>query len=213
MRLFFATDMHGQGWGEGAFPEVDGVVLGGDLTAFGTVEDVRRVVRSFLGHGVPVLAVLGNCDPPAAEGVLREMGVECGLAARAVGEAVFVGIGGSNLTPFRTPHEWGDAAMAAMVASLSVPASSLPLVVVSHSPPFGSGADRVPGGGVAGSRAVADLVRRLRPAAVLCGHIHEAVGVFDFDGVPVINPGAFRAGHYALVELGAAGRGVTARLF
>ena len=38
---------------------------------------------------------------------------------------------------------------------------------------------------------------------VLCGNIHEARGRFDVDGIPVINPGALRQGHYALITLGA----------
>lgn len=202
MNVVFITDIHGRNDGFDRLPAADVAVIGGDLTQFGTAADVRRVLASVTARFPRVLAVLGNCDPPAGNGVLEEYGVALHLRAVTVDGTAFAGVGGSNRTPFRTPYEWGDEEMAASLEQLSIAPAAGPLVLVSHAPPHGSGADRLPSGISAGSAAVARLVRARRPALVLCGHIHEAVGQFALDGIPVVNPGAFRAGHYACVTFG-----------
>jgi Icc-related predicted phosphoesterase len=204
MIILFIADIHGRSDGFDRLPEADVAVLGGDLTQFGTVADVRRVVACAAARFPRLLAVLGNCDPPAGEAVLEELGV--GLQCRAVTVlgAVFTGLGGSNTTPFRTPYEWPDSEAVPLLSAVPAPAGT-PLVLVSHAPPRGSGADRLPSGLAAGSESVAAWVRSHHPALVLCGHIHEAVGQFALDGVPVVNPGAFRACRYAVVELAADG--------
>jgi len=72
-------------------------------------------------------------------------------------------------------------------------------VLVSHAPPHGSGAGRLPIGFDVGSRTVAAFARSWRPDLILCGHIHEAAGIFSLDGIPVVNPGPLRDGRYALI--------------
>jgi len=204
MRLLFITDIHGRGDGFDRLPAAEVAVLGGDLTQFGTAVDVRAVLDGVAGHFPRVLAVLGNCDPPAGESVLCERGVSLHGRTTQAGGLAFAGFGGSNTTPFRTPNEWREEEAAPVLGALEQP-PDLPLVLVSHAPPRGSGADRLPNGASAGSEAVASWVRARCPALVLCGHIHEAVGKFPFEGTTVVNPGAFRAGRYAVVELGADG--------
>lgn len=200
MHILFITDIHSRNAGFDRLPAADAAILGGDLTQFGSAADVRCIVEAVTTRFPRVLAVLGNCDPPAGEGVLDEFAVALHLRAVTVGGITFAGIGGSNRTPFRTPYEWGDDEMSGLVQQLPAAAPGCPLVLVSHAPPFGSGADRLPNGTSAGSAAVARLTRTRRPALVLCGHIHEAVGEFTLDGIPVVNPGAFRAGRYASVR-------------
>jgi Icc-related predicted phosphoesterase len=205
MTIVFITDIHGRSDGFDRLPAADVAVLGGDLTQFGTPVDVRRILDLAASRFPQLLAVLGNCDPPAGEAVLAERGL--GLHRRSVllGGVAFAGLGGSNTTPFRTPYEWRDEEAAAAMDAVAVPEAGVPLVLVSHAPPRNSGADRLPSGASAGSEAVAAWVRARRPNLVLCGHIHEAVGQFDFGGLPVVNPGAFRAGGYAVVEIGPGG--------
>jgi len=200
MRLLFITDIHGRGDGFDRLPGAEVAVLGGDLTQFGTVADVGAVLDQVGGRFPRVLAVLGNCDPPAGEAVLGARNVSLHGRTAEAGGVLFAGYGGSNTTPFRTPNEWREEDVAPVLGALAPPAG-LPVVLVSHAPPRGSGADRLPNGASAGSEAVAAWVRAQRPALVLCGHIHEAVGQFAFEETTVVNPGAFRAGRYALIEV------------
>lgn len=200
MRILFISDLHGQCSAVTALPETDLLIVGGDFTQFGSVEDVAAVLHSVRIRPEPCLAVLGNLDPEAANALLDEQDMSLHLQQRQFGGRRLFGIGGANATPFNTPYEWGDADMAARLAASH--SSSGPLdILVSHAPPRQSGADRIGNGSAVGSQAVADLVQRRLPPLVLCGHIHEAAGIYAFAGAIVVNPGPFGPqGHYACID-------------
>ena len=62
-------------------------------------------------------------------------------------------------------------------------------ILVSHSPPKGA-ADTSSSGQHLGSEAVLNAVKRLQPALVVCGHIHDSWGRSETIGsTPVINAG------------------------
>lgn len=50
-------------------------------------------------------------------------------------------------------------------------------ILISHGPPFGHG-DRVTTGEHVGSRALANRIHVIRPLLTVCGHIHEAAGMY-----------------------------------
>jgi Icc-related predicted phosphoesterase len=124
---------------------------------------------------VPVLAVPGNMDGPGAVGTLAERGRLAGPEPHVVGGFSF---GGPNV---RCPCD----------------------VLVTHVPPHGT-LDTVSGGHHIGSRRVLELVERLAPRVVVCGHVHESPGVARLGAATVVNcsMGAGRAAG-ALIELSA----------
>ncbi|MGH2397931.1 MAG: metallophosphoesterase family protein [bacterium] len=83
-------------------------------------------------------------------------------------------------------------------------------VLVVHEPPYGT-LDVVPSGRHIGSQDVLELVRRIRPRVLTCGHVHESAGIVRLDETTVINctmgDGKSRG---ALIELTA--EAITARL-
>ncbi len=119
------------------------------------------------------------------------------------GPCLFFGLAGSNPTPAFTPYEWDDASCLIesepVVGALAADgtAAAVYRVLVSHAPPLGSGADVVPSGRNVGSRCVAEIARRLDVHLVVCGHIHEARGIYAWDGRTVVNPGPLRDGFFA----------------
>src|SRR4026209_1539116 len=51
--------------------EVDVLVVGGDVTTFGTPDDVDRAIELWRPLAPHLLAVAGNCDSPAIDERLR----------------------------------------------------------------------------------------------------------------------------------------------
>ena len=138
--------------------------------------------------------VLGNMDAPTAITVLERTGHFLKGVPTTVQGLHLLGLGGANRSPFNTPNEWDETMAEALFAGLQEGELD---IAVTHAPPFESGADRISSGISVGSKAVAEMVKRVKPALLLCGHIHEAAGIFRLADSLVVNPGQFGAeGHY-----------------
>lgn len=72
------------------------------------------------------------------------------------------------------------------LAELSDPEKT---VYVTHSPPWGTGLDRLYDGSPIGSRAIRGFIERHRPPLTLHGHIHESPGVIRLGPTVCVNPG------------------------
>lgn len=59
-------------------------------------------------------------------------------------------------------------------------------ILLSHGPPHGA-VDRVCGGYHVGDRHLSEALPTLSPKALVCGHIHEAFGYADVEGISVYN--------------------------
>jgi len=219
LRVVLVADIHGHASRLRELPEADLLLVGGDVSNFGKPADVVRTLDEAQIRFPLVRAVLGNCDPPAAGPLIAKRGwdlhhnvfryepTEASTGPARRGACLFFGLAGSNQTPAFTPYEWDDAAcliesdpVVEAVAADGV-AAAVHRVLVSHAPPLGSGADEVPGGRHVGSRCVAEIARRLDVQLVVCGHIHEARGIFAWEGRTVVNPGPLRDGFFATAIL------------
>ena len=199
MRIYAAADIHGSARAERMIREdlarhrPDVFVAAGDLTDFGPATHVREL---FTGLPVPALAVPGNCDPPEIVAVLEELGVSLHARKVVVAGRTFVGIGGSNPTPFGMPFELSEDEILDALRRHMEPGA----IVVSHPPPRGY-VDVTRAGGHVGSAALRQIIEAYAPPLVLCGHIHEARGVARHGPTTIVNVGAANAGHRALVEV------------
>ena len=195
MRIIYISDIHGNLDAVKALPEAEFCLVGGDFTTLGTDDDVLAAVETIAAKYPAFLGVLGNMDAPTANSVLERTGHLLKSTPTSVQGLRLLGLGGANRSPFNTPNEWDESTAEELFSGLQ---KGVLDIAVTHAPPFESGADCIGSGLAVGSKAVADMVKRVKPALLLCGHIHEAAGIFRLDETLVVNPGQFGAeGHYA----------------
>jgi hypothetical protein len=210
MKLIVLADIHGSLAGLPALAPrlsaADCLIIAGDITHFGGARKAARVIDSFRRFIDTIVAVHGNCDFPETGDWLRDQGLSARAPGVAIGGVRFRGVGGSLPCPGRTPSELSDTQLAGALADLDADASSgEPTAIIAHQPPYDTIADNAGPAGHVGSRALRACIERTRPLAVFCGHIHESFGVQTLGPTAVINPGSFRHGRYAAVEMSAAG--------
>ena len=195
MRIIYISDMHGKLDAVKALPEADLCLIGGDFTTLGSDADIRAAVEVIAPKYPAFWGVLGNMDAPTATTVLEETGHLLPSKPTTIQGIRLLGLGGANRSPFNTPNEWDESIATALFSGLLEGGLDF---AVTHAPPFESGADRIGSGICVGSKAVAEMVMRVKPALLLCGHIHEAAGIFRLGDTLVVNPGQFdEEGNYA----------------
>ena len=174
----------------------DLLLIAGDITTFGPLE----FAEDFLANlpDIKILALPGNCDPREILDVLdRSSAVNLHGKKETIDGLTFVGLGGSNDTPFNTPFELTEEEIFQQLDNIMEPE----VILVLHFPVQGH-LDEVPGGGHTGSTAALKIIKRYQPSIVISGHIHETRGVeTDENGITYVNPGPLRDGYAALVDI------------
>lgn len=181
---------------------VDLLVVGGDITTFGTPDDAMRAIDSWRPLVPRILAVAGNMDSPAIDERLVELDVSLNGRGFALGDIGIAGVSAAPHSPLNTPYEISDRELGARAsAGLEEIKGCRVRLLCPHAPPHGTVCDRLRSGEHVGSLALRTLVEQEQPDLVLCGHIHEARGEDVIDASRIVNPGPVASGHYALVEI------------
>ncbi|WP_292391596.1 metallophosphoesterase [Methanosarcina sp. UBA5] len=178
----------------------DLVVIAGDITNFGPDEKVEELMEMF---DRPVLAIPGNCDHRS---ILKALDASKATnlhgKAEQIGNIRFIGLGGSNTTPFNSPFELSEeeieTALEGMVCSAENNDDCSTIVLLTHAPPYGA-RDELPFGHV-GSKAIQKFLDRVD--LIVCGHIHEAKGLEQVGKTVVVNPGEACKGSCTLITIG-----------
>jgi len=152
-------------------------------------ESVRRTVNRVAHHlDCPVLFEPGNHDLRDAVSDLD--GTNCDrIVVEAAGLRV-AGLGGAGPTRYGFPYEWTEGEIDAALSGLLGGGAEPVDILLSHTPPHDTGLDLTPRGAHVGSPTVRGWIGRARPRLVVCGHVHEAWGVEQVEGVPCLNAGA-----------------------
>jgi hypothetical protein len=206
MRILFLTDLHGaHGYLAPLIErerEVDLVLLGGDLTSFGSAPHAKAMIDPLLKSFPVVRSVHGNVDQPGVLPWLEERGLSLHGRGETIDGVGFFGCGGSNFTPMRTPTEYSEATIDDLLEQgLDCVRHAEPKVLVCHCPPRDTALDRMFAGKNVGSTSLRAFLQREPVTLCLCGHIHEAVGTERVGDAFVVNPGSFCTGRYALIHL------------
>ncbi len=199
MRLVVIADLHGR-VGDTACSDAlreagrraDALVVCGDFTTFGNIEQAGAVAHAVRIAELPSYFVFGNCD--AVHNGSGIAGWE-NLHARVVEQNgwLFAGIGGSLPCPSHTPNEIDETEYARLLDGFRLACGDRAdrLILVVHQPPYDTDADRLTSGLHVGCRALRAFIDDVQPACCLTGHIHEAASRSHIGRTLVLNPGPF----------------------
>lgn len=206
LRILAVADFHGASNGELNLVKFlergyDCALLIGDLTDFGPPEVAEDLMQRVKESGVTALSIPGNCDPKQILQVLDKFDVNLHGRCRAMGDVNFVGLGGSNLTPFNTPFELTEAEIKEELAAVGCSKGER-WVLVTHAPPYDTALDKIAAGTHVGSKSIRDYVESERPPAMVCGHVHEARGIDRLGQTLMVNPGQISKGFAAEILMG-----------
>jgi len=197
MKLLALSDLHGDYSHietiRNKAGDFDAVLIAGDITNFGPDEHALELLKMFRE---PVLAVPGNCDNPSILKLLDENAINLHNSSHTLGGLTFIGLGGSNPTPFNTPFELSEKKIGEYIGKLLTGLEGR-IILLSHAPPLNT-TDKVPRGNV-GSEALARYLGRFD--LIVCGHVHEARGSVRANGTLVVNPGMASKGQAALITI------------
>jgi uncharacterized protein len=181
--------------------DTDLVIVSGDLTNFGGIDDARRVIDDVRAACPSLLALPGNLDKREVTPFLERERIALhgkGLVSDGVG---IFGCGGSNITPFNTPTELSeDEIYDTLMRGYREVRDRRPLLMICHTPPFETKCDRIIGGKAVGSPAARRFIEEVQPDVCISGHIHESAGVDSIGRTMVLNAGPFKGGGYIVVR-------------
>ena len=211
MRLLCISDIHGKNSNVIEFlRSVEGydiALISGDITHLGGYEECEEIISPFLsrdnGSNVVTLAVPGNMDRPEVLNCLEDKGINLNGRGIVVNEVGFMGVGGSNKTPFSTPNELSDSEIVNLLDSGYMEISEAKRkILVSHAPPKGTKLDRSFIGFHAGSKVIRKFIEEHSIDLCICGHIHESRGEDSLGNCRCVNPGPLKEGYYVIIDFG-----------
>lgn len=210
MKILAVTDIHGstdklRGMTR-ELREADLILIAGDMTNFGGAVEAAAVLGEFMNYNRQIRAVPGNCDTDEVRHYLSRQGLSLHFRSEEWGGYRLAGAGGALAGPGHTPTTFSDAEYERLLEGLSEKcepegAGGRELLMVAHQPPYKTKADRIMGVKHGGSRALRRFIEEHRPLLYLTGHIHEAVSADRLGDTLILNPGPFRSGRYAVIEL------------
>ncbi len=208
MKVIVVSDFHGsikasrQAALKAEQIHADVMVISGDITHFGSVQNVRELLLPLVELQLPIFFVPGNCDPPSlAEINLKNARCIHG-SCETYDNVMFAGVGGGPISPFNTPFEMTeDEIMNVLNQSFKQCQPKPWLILVSHTPPKNTKLDAAFSGEHVGSSSVRQYIENKQPSIVFCGHIHEARGIDRIGKTVIVNPGPARHSQCAVANL------------
>ena len=182
--------------------KIDLIAVSGDLTTFGNTKKVKKVLEELDKIGKLIFYVPGNMDSVDSDNIEFSNVKPLHARIRNFQGFNFIGLGASNPTPFNTPNELPEEMLSLLLGkTLEERPNDDPLILISHTPPLDSEADKIRSGNHVGSFCVRDFIEREKPIMVLCGHIHESKSISMISETLCINPGAGAHGNAVIIEI------------
>ncbi len=161
---------------------IEHIIILGDFTKsiWDTKEnlaDARYVFEEL--KDFKVMAIPGNCDSKEILGIFDEFDANLHERIKEVSGIKFIGLGGSNPTPFNTPFELTeDEIYDKLKGMIDETIDETPFVMITHFPPKDTNCDKI-GDMHVGSESLRRIIEEYELKLVVCSHIHEAGGSSD----------------------------------
>ncbi|MBO7121862.1 MAG: metallophosphoesterase family protein [Treponema sp.] len=210
MKLLLISDLHGNVDNlqklEGEIKSADAVLFAGDFSKFKKTETGLPCAEKMRELCPNLFAVLGNCDEPELLESIEKLDISAQHALAWFEGLAIAGSGGGSKFTGETPNERDEDDLQTDFdviknSGLEEEGQWNNLILISHNPPKAQGIDSPAPNVHAGSQTFTDFIEKTKPLAVLCGHIHEGVGVEKIGGTVVVNPGPLCEGKYAVMEI------------
>lgn len=205
MRIIAFGDVHMKLGAMRKIPGIDTadlVLITGDFSNYGGRAELKAILDQVLAVNKNLLALHGNMDKKAAADYLNELDISLHAKGRLINEIGLFGVGGSNITPFNTPSEYSEEALAGFINSgYEMVREVKIMVLVSHTPPFATKTDLIGAGIHVGSTAVRSFIEDKQPALCLTGHIHEARAEDRIGRTLILNPGMISDGGWIDISI------------
>jgi uncharacterized protein len=205
MTIVALTDIHGAyNKAEDIIRKVSGdvVIIGGDLTTVGTVEEAENALKQFQKLSKYIFCIAGNMDLPQHDVLFNRFGVSLNCKGKIMGDVGFFGVSAAPHSPLLTPYEISEEEIMHCIKSGYTYVKHCRMkILVSHAPPYGTKVDIIHSGFHVGSTAVRDFIEEEKPDIVICGHIHEGRGQDTIGKTKIVNCGQAERGCYALIEV------------
>jgi len=213
IRFLVVSDIHGNVRSLKAIIErelnnIDALLVAGDLSSYGgEYVDVLKILNTIVLKNKKVIVVIGNMDSPNLINIINNSypSITClhGTITK-LGDLTIAGLSGGLYSPFNTPFELSENDFERLIASIVEEISNVRnkyLVLLSHTPPYGTRVDLTFTGLHVGSKSIRKFIEKFKPLTVISGHIHEARGVDKLGDTLIVNPGPLFRGYYAILNI------------
>lgn len=209
MKFLVISDLHAENEQldklDEQFAKADGVLFAGDFAACFKPETGKAALEKLSTKHESIYAVLGNCDNEDFMDEMDEQDVNVEKTMVFHEGVGIAGAGGGTKFTGKTEFEREEDEI---LADFDIVKNSVEqsgdkdlwknMILISHNPPKGQVVDSVNADLHAGSQKFTDFIKENQPLAVICGHIHEGVGIETIGNTVVINPGSLgEKGSYA----------------
>ena len=159
--------------------KVDLVLLGGDIIETWSDFETKNIIAPFKQAGIEVLMVHGNHDSLIDIDVLsKEYGkgiYNLHGTYKEFDDVVIFGIGGVEGNPF----SFSDEELSQKLKKDFAKFKNKKKILLTHEPPKNTKLDNV-GWSNVGSKSLRNFIENYEPELVICGHIHETFGQWDY---------------------------------
>jgi len=213
IRYLVVSDIHGNVRSlkaviESELNSMNALLVAGDLSSYsGEYVDVLKVLNTVALKNKKVIVVIGNMDSPNLINIINNSypSITClhGTITK-LGNLITAGLSGGLYSPFNTPFELSENDFERLIANIIKEIGNIKnehLVLLSHTPPYGTKVDLTFTGLHVGSKSIRKFVEEFKPLIVISGHIHEARGVDKLGSTLIVNPGPLFKGYYAILNI------------